>query len=210
MQALENSRLFYFGDMEELYWNEMGLEMDNSRITGDSQRLVHEIPAPDSIASRHTGSSISKIPVTLNPDIEPPCFKEQSIWAMAGVAEAHLEDGQSIIFVDWTRYYDTLFMVAYNGTEGRIKKAVLEIDYHTIEAWVRSELGVSSLHQGHTDRKRLHKFARLKELKPILEKLEGFVKPKDLLVFCPTGILHAVRKFPNSQTKSYNKCTNYK
>src|SRR3954447_1151806 len=35
MQALENNRLFYFGDMEELYWNNMGLEMDKSRVTRD-------------------------------------------------------------------------------------------------------------------------------------------------------------------------------
>jgi CHAT domain-containing protein len=111
---------------------------------------------------------------------------------MAEIAEAHLEEDQSVIFVDWTRYYDTLFIVAYNGTEGRIKKGVVEIDYHVIEKWVHSELGVSSLHQGRTDRRRLHRLTRLKSLTPILEKLERFVKPKDLLVLCPSGILHAV------------------
>src|SRR5213079_408679 len=36
MQALENNRLFYFGDMEELYWNNMGLEMDKSILTRTS------------------------------------------------------------------------------------------------------------------------------------------------------------------------------
>ena len=212
MQALENSRLFYFGDMEELYWNEMGLEMDKSRLTGDpgalliaiqkwkavslqdtiSQRLEHGVRAHDLVAFGGTGSSIASIPTALDPGDEPPGFQEESIWTMAEIAEAHLEEGQSVIFVDWTRYYDTLFIVAYNGTEGRIKKGVVEIDYHVIEQWVRCELGVSSLHQGHTDRRRLHRLTRLKSLTPILEKLERFVKPKDLLVLCPSGILHAV------------------
>jgi CHAT domain-containing protein len=212
MQALENSRLFYFGDMEELYWNEMGLEMDKSRLTGDpgpllmaiqkwkavslqdtiSQRLEHGVRAPDLVAFRGTGPSIPSIPTALGPGDEPPGFQEESVWAMAEIAEAHLEEGQSVIFVDWTRYYDTLFIVAYNGTEGRIKKGVVEIDYHVIEKWVHSELGVSSLHQGRTDRRRLHRLTPLKSLTPILEKLEGFVKPKDLLVLCPSGILHAV------------------
>ncbi|EHL03856.1 putative Tetratricopeptide repeat protein 28 [Glarea lozoyensis 74030] len=199
MQALENSRLFYFGDMEELYWNEMGLEMDKSRITRDpepllvaiqkwkavslrdtiSRRLKYDTPAPESVAYGQPWSSNVNIPETLYPVIEPPEFEEKLIWGMAEIAEAHLEAGQSIVFVDWTRYYDTLFMVAYDGTEGRIKKAVLEIDYHAIETWVHSELGVSSLHQGRTNRKRLHKSSRLKDLRPILEKLEG---PRSLLV----------------------------
>ncbi|PQE14043.1 tetratricopeptide repeat protein [Rutstroemia sp. NJR-2017a BBW] len=209
MQALENSRFFYFHDMEELYWTEMGLEMDKSMIIGDparllmaiqkwkavslqdtiSQRLEYSVRPPDLVSSR---GSQPVVPAVLDPGNKPPEFQEQSIWAMAEIAEAHLEEGQSIIFVDWTRYYDTLFIVAYNGTEGRIKNGVVEIDYHMIEEWVRCELGVSSLHQGHTDRKRLHKFTRLKDLTPILEKLEGFAKPKDLLVLCPSGILHAV------------------
>jgi hypothetical protein len=138
MQALENSRLFYFGDMEELYWNEMGLEMDKSRLTGHpgpllmaiqkwkavslqdtiSRRLEHGVRAPDLVAFRGTGPSIPSIPTALDPGNEPPGFQQESVWAMAEIAEAHLEEGQSIIFVDWTRYYDTLFIVAYNGTEG--------------------------------------------------------------------------------------------
>lgn len=212
MQALENSRLFYFGDMEELYWNEMGLEMDKSRLTGDpepllmaiqkwkavslqdtiSQRLEHGVRVPDLVAFGETRLSISGIPTALDPGDGTPGFQEESIWIMAEMAEAHLEEGQSAIFVDWTRYYDTLFIIAYNGTEGRIKKGVVEIDYHMIEEWVYRELGVSSLHQGYTERTRLHRFAQLRILAPILEKLEGFVKPQDLLVFCPSGILHAV------------------
>ncbi|KAF2475377.1 uncharacterized protein BDR25DRAFT_212787 [Lindgomyces ingoldianus] len=201
MQALENSRLFYFGDMEELYWNEMGLEMDKSRLTGDpgpllmaiqkwkavslrdtiSRRLERGVRAPDLVTFGGAGSRVPSIPTVLDIGDEPPDFQEESVWTMAEIAEAHFEEGQSVIFVDWTRYYDTLFIVAYNGTEGRIKKGVVEMDYHMIEKWVYSELGVSSLHQGQTDRRRLHKVTRLKTLTPILEKLEGFAKPKDLL-----------------------------
>jgi hypothetical protein len=211
MQALENSRLFYFGDIEELYWNEMGLEMDKSRLTGDpgpllmtiqkwkavslqdtiSQRLEHGVQAQGLFAVGGTGSSIASIPTVLDLGDEPPGFQEESIWTMAEIVEAHLE-GQSVIFVDWTRYYDTLFIVAYNGTERRIKKGVIEMDYHVIEKWVHCDLGVSSLRQGHTDRRRLNRFTPRKSLTPILEKLEGFAKPKDLLVPSPGEILHTV------------------
>jgi CHAT domain-containing protein len=212
MQALENSRLFYFGDMEELYWNEVGLERDSSRLTGDPgslmitsqkrkatslrdtiyQRLERGVRPADLEAFGEPGSSNPSIPTPLNLGDEPPDFQEESVWTMAEISEAHLEEGQSIIFVDWTRCYDNLFIVAYNGTKGRIKTGLVEIDYHIIEEWVHRELGVSSLHQGRTDRRRLHRFTPLKKLTPILETLEGFVKPKDLLILCPSGILHAV------------------
>jgi hypothetical protein len=214
MQALENSRLFYFGDMEELYWNHMGLEMSRSLLTEEpgpllvamqewkavslqdtlSQRLEQGVRVSDLTLGiqDETTAGAPGIPTALDPGLKPHSFQEESIWSMAEVAEPHLEPGQRIIFVDWTRYYDTLFMICYDGTEGRIRKGVVEMDYHRIEDWVRCELGVSSLHQGHIPRKRLHKFAPLKKLTPIFDHLEGFVKPKDLLVLVPTGILHAL------------------
>jgi hypothetical protein len=65
---------------------------------------------------------------------------------MAEIAETHLARNQQVIFVDWTRYYDTLFMISYNGTEGHIKKSIIEFDYHRIEQWVNRELGLISLH----------------------------------------------------------------
>jgi CHAT domain len=157
-----------------------------------SQRLEQAVRVPDLVAFGSNGSRIPSLPTVLDPGNELPSFQEEWLWDMAEVAEAHLEEDQRVIFVDWTRYYDTLFMIAYDGTEGRMKKSVVEFDYYIIEEWVRDELGVSSLHQGHTDRKRLHKFTRLKNLTPIFEKLEGFTKPGDLLVLCPSGILHAV------------------
>ena len=54
MQALENSRLFYFGDMEELYWNEMGLEMDKSRLTGDPGPLLMAIQKLKAVSLQDT------------------------------------------------------------------------------------------------------------------------------------------------------------
>ncbi|EPS37272.1 hypothetical protein H072_9101 [Dactylellina haptotyla CBS 200.50] len=212
MQALENSRLLYFGDMEELYWNEVGLEMERSRLTGDlrsclvaiqkwkaaslqdimSQRLEPAVRAPNKIVLEDVGSTEATFPSVLSLGDELPIFEEESIWAMAELAEAHIDEGRSVIFVDWVRCYDALCIIAYNGTEGRIKKAPVELEYHKIEEWVQSELGVLSLHQGRTDRQRLQKYSRLRELMPILEALQGFVKPNDLLVLCPSGILHAV------------------
>lgn len=212
MQALENRRLFYSGDMEELYWNEMGLLQDQSLLTGDPEPLMVAIQRwkaaslQDAIAQRlepsvqATDVAMIEDPSPVNQTIlealdsgeEPPKFEESSFWDMAELAEAHIEKNQKIIFVDWTRYYDTLFMVAYDGTDGRIRKCVVEFDYHKIEQWVHRELGVISLHQGRADRKRLHQIKQLNELTPILEGLEGFVMPGNLLVLCPSGVLHAV------------------
>lgn len=215
MQALENNRLFYFGDMEELYWNNMGLEMEKSRVTRDPFPLWQAIQKWKAISlvdviSQSLGQSVQPeglISPDEGVDIQPKTqklaqlmgdattthpFDDNSIWSMAEKAEQHLGDGESIIFVDWARYYDTLFIVAYNGTSGALRKNVVEYDYHTIQEWVVQNLGVSSLQEGRTARKRLMKSSKLNELKPILEPLNGFVKENDMLVLCPSGILHAV------------------
>ncbi|KAF5614107.1 tetratricopeptide repeat [Fusarium sp. NRRL 25303] len=216
MQALENSRLFYFGDMEELYWNAMGLEMDQSRLTGDPwplfkaienwkavslrdaifQRLEQSMRPSNLVAggSETSGAepAILSIVSGVSANGEPRGFDEDSIWRMAEMAEAQWGGMKGIIFVEWTRYYDTLFVVAFDGTRGVLRKRVVELDYHQIEDWVRDELGVSSLHEGRSRRKRLQVFTRLQVLKPIIEILQGFAKPGDLLVCSPSGILHAV------------------
>ncbi|KAF3903464.1 hypothetical protein ABW20_dc0105574 [Dactylellina cionopaga] len=193
MQALENGRLLYFGDMEELSLL-VAIQKWKAASLQDiiSQRLEPAVRAPDLVALEEIEPRRSTIPAALSPGDELPIFEEESIWTMAELAEAHIGEGQSVIFVDWTRCYDALCIIAYNGTEGWIKNAPVELEYHKIEEWVQSELGVSSLHQGRTDRKRLQKYTRLGQLTPILTELEGFIKPKDLLVLCPTGILHAV------------------
>ena len=216
MQALENNRLFYFGDMEELYWNNMGLEMDKSRVTRDPYPMWQAIQKWKAISLVDIISQ--SLEQTVQPeeligfrdeivDVEPKTrnlaqlvkdaavtrtFDIDSIWPIAEKAEQHLGDGESIIFVDWARYYDTLFIIAFNGTSGALKKDVIEYDYHKIQEWVVQNLGVSSLQEGRTARKRLMKSSKLNELKPIIEPLNGFVKESDTLVLCPSGILHAV------------------
>jgi CHAT domain-containing protein len=216
MQALENNRLFYFGDMEELYWNNMGLEMDKSRVTRDHYPMWQAIQKWKAISLVDIISQ--SLEQTMQPEdligfadetvnVEPKtqhltqlikdatvthAFDEGSIWSMAEQAEQHLSDGENIIFIDWARYYDTFFILAFNGTSGAIKKSVIEYDYNKIQEWVMQNLGVSSLQEGHTARKRLMKSSKLNELKPILEPLNGFVKANDMLVLCPSGILHAV------------------
>jgi CHAT domain-containing protein len=212
LQALENRRMLYTGDMEELYWNEMGLLMDQSLLTGDpeplmiaiqrwkatslrdaiAQRLEPSMQPTDMSAIWETSPVNQTILDVLDSGEASPTFEEEAFWNMAEIAEVHLGDEQRVIFVDWTRYYDTLFMVAYDGTGGRIKKCVVEFDYQKIEQWVHRELGVTSLQQGRIDRKRLRQVERLNELTPILEGLESFIMPGDLLILCPSGILHAV------------------
>jgi CHAT domain-containing protein len=215
MQVLENSRLFYFGDMEELYWNNMGLEMDKSRVTGDPYPMWQAIQKWKAISLVDIISQSLEKPVhpkdlidsaDKEVDVEPKTqnlaqfmqdvtvthsFDEGSIWSMAEKAEQHLGNGESIIFVDWARYYDTLFILAFNGTSGALKKGVIEYDYHKIQEWVVQNLGVS-LQEGRTARKRFMKWSKLNELKPILEPLNGFVKENDMLVLCPSGVLHAI------------------
>jgi hypothetical protein len=122
MQALENSRLFYFGDMKELYWNNMGLEMDKSRLTGNPYPMWEAIQRWKAISlvdiisqsleqtvrpGRLIGSADKRMdfkPKTqrLAQLIEDATithtFNEDSIWSMAEKAEQHLGDGESIIF----------------------------------------------------------------------------------------------------------------
>lgn len=216
MQALENNRLLYFGNMEELYWNNMGLEMDQSTLNRDpvsmwqaiqrwkaislvdiiSQSLDRTVLPQRSINSGYESVDIKTKNRNLDELIQDETVTDELvqnlIWSTAETAKQHLGDDKSIIFVDWARYYDTLFIVAFNGTSGRLKKAVIEYDYNKIQDWVVQNLGVSSLHEGRTVRKRLSRFSSLNELKPILEPLNGFIKEGDLLVLCPSGILHAV------------------
>jgi CHAT domain-containing protein len=216
MQALENHRLFYFGDMEELYWNNMGLEMDRSLVTSDpysmweaiqkwkaislvdliSERLKQTLQPNDLTCSADERADVELKTENLAQLTKDATltqnFDEESIWTMAEKAEKHLGFGESVIFVDWARYYDTLFILAFNGTTGALKKGVIEYDYRKLNEWVVENLGISSLQEGHTARKRLTKASKLKELKPILEPLQNFVKKNDMLVFCPSGILHAV------------------
>ncbi|KAH0563153.1 hypothetical protein GP486_002275 [Trichoglossum hirsutum] len=207
MQALENNRLFYFGDMEELYWNNMGLEMDKSRMTRDpwkatslvdiiSQSLEQTVQPGGLISSADKRTDAEQKTQHLAQLVEDATathtFNEDSIWSMAETAEQHLGAGESIIFIDWVRYYDTLFILAFNGTSGALRKDVIEYDYHKLQEWVTQNLGVSSLQEGRTTRKRLMKSSKLNELRPILEPLSGFVKENDMLVLCPSGILHAI------------------
>jgi hypothetical protein len=51
---------------------------------------------------------------------------------------------------------------------------------------------VEDLSQGQIVRKRLMRTSKLTELRPIIEKLEGFIEPNDLVVLCPAAILHAL------------------
>jgi CHAT domain-containing protein len=204
--------MLYFGNMEELYWNEMGLLMSQSRLTRDSeplliaiqkwkavslqdaisQRLEPSVLSTDQIEFLDTSPVNQAIVSALNLEEQPLGLEETSFWRLVEAAEAHLGKDERVIFVDWTRYYDTLFMLVVDGTEGRLRTTVVELDYHKIERWVSLELGVNSLHQGQTDRKRLRQMKRLNELTPIIDGLQEFIKPGDLLILCPSGILHAV------------------
>jgi hypothetical protein len=216
MQALENSRYFYFSQMEELYWTHMGLEMDLSRLTGDpfplwtaiqqwkaiclfdiiSQGLTKAIDAEQVLKPDETGLSDSERPTNvqslLTDTASTQGATEQDIWTMAETAEHRLASGESIIFVDWARYHDTFFITAFNGTSGALRKAVVEFDYSAVEKWVSTHLGIQSQRDGRIARKRLLNAAKLAELVPLLEKLDGFVKESDLLVLCPAGVLHSV------------------
>jgi CHAT domain-containing protein len=218
MQALENSRLFYFEQMEELYWTHVGVEMSLSRLTGDPFPLWQAIQQWKAVSLSETMSrglttsiedeaqeidgliEVSKLdePVEENlrqlvdqfSTFEP--LSEDDVYSMAEIAKEHLEAEESIIFVDWARYYDTLFVTAFNGTTSALKKGVIEYDYSTIQRWVQDNLGVENLQQGQITRKRLRNIEALDELRPILEPLESFIKPNDLVVLCPAGILHAL------------------
>jgi CHAT domain-containing protein len=216
MQALENNRLFYFGDMEELYWNNMGLEMEKSTFTRSpytmwlavqkwkaislvdiiSQSLGQTVRPQDLTSSADEGLDVQpktqRLAQLMKDATVTPTFNKDSVRSMAENAEQHLGDGESIIFVDWCRYYDTLFILAFNGVSGALRKGIIEYDYSKIQEWVAQNLGVSSVQEGRTSRKRLMKSSKLNELKPILEPLNGFVRENDTLVFCPSGILHAV------------------
>ena len=218
MQALENSRLFYFEQMEELYWTHMGVEMSLSRLTGDPFPLWQAIQQWKAVSlseaiSRGLTTSIedeaqargelleaSKLDEPTEENLrqlvdqfsafEP--LSEDDIYSMAEMAKEHLKDEESIVFVDWARYHDTLFVTAFNGTTSALKKGVIEYDYSKIARWVQDKLGVQNLQQGQITRKRLRRIGALDELQPILEPLESFIKPNDLVVLCPAGILHAL------------------
>jgi CHAT domain-containing protein len=218
MQALENSRLFFFEQMEELYWTHMGLEMSLSRLTRDPYPLwqamqewkavalvevmsrglitsienqdgedlgVEDVNLPTVEASEKARELLDQFSTT-----EP--VREDDIYAMAEIAEQHLDEGASVVFVDWVRYHDTLFVAAWNGTTSALRKRVVEYDYWKIEEWVKDNLGVEGLQQGQVVRKKLMRTRTLDQLRPILEPIEGFVNPNDLVVFCPAGILHAI------------------
>jgi CHAT domain-containing protein len=216
MQALENSRLFYFGQMEELYWTHMGIEMDLSRIAKDpfpfwqavqqwkaislsevlSRSLAEaadstEIQEP--ISMEHFGSETREsISHLLSKASSTEVVKEDDIYTMAEIAEKYLAQDGSIIFVDWVRYHDTLFLTAFNGTSTALIKRVVELDYSKIEQWVKDNLGVEDLSQGRVVRKRLMRTSKLTELRPIIEGLESFIESNDLVVLCPAAILHAL------------------
>lgn len=218
MQALENSRLLYFDQMEELYWTHMGLEMCVSRVSGNPFRLweavqqwkaislvevmskavdtseeVEFLTGPSS--SDQTGTNeetVEGLEILVDQISTAQVIGEDDIFAMAKIAEQHLDDKGHVIFVDWARYYDVLFVTAFNGTTSALRKRVVEYDYWKIEKWAKDNLGVESLQQGKILRKRLMRAQLLEELQPILAPIEGFVKPGDLVVFCPAGILHAL------------------
>lgn len=218
MQALENSRVLYFEQMEELYWTHMGLEMCLSRLTGNPLGLWEAVQQWKAISlaevmsktvdtskdveflnglrsSDHTGASeetVEGLNSLVNQFSTAQVIKADDIYAMAEVAEQHLDNEGHIIFIDLVRYHDILFVTAFNGTTSALRKRVVEYEYWKIEKWAKDNLGVESLQQGKIFRKRLMRAQLLEELQPILEPIEGFTKPGDLIVFCPAGILHAL------------------
>ena len=218
MQALENSRLLYFEQMEELYWTHMGLEMSLSRLTGNPFGLWEAVQQWKAISlvevmskavntseevellnepssSDHTGTNeeiVEGLEILVDQFSTAYVIGEDDIYAMAELAEQHLNDKGHIIFIDWVRYHDALFVAAFNGTTSALRKRVVEYDYWKIEKWAKDNLGVESLQQGKILRKRLMRAQLLEELHPILEPIEGFAGPGDLIVLCPAGILHAL------------------
>lgn len=218
IQALENSRLFYFAQMEELNWTHMGIKMSQSRVTKDIFPFWDAIQQWKTISLIEVMSralTMSNVDVFLDePDDLGPSDRhatapegvnelvgefstatvvdEDRIYAMAEVAEKCLGEDKHIIFVDWARYYDTLFVAVFNGTTSGFKRCVVEYGYWKVEKWVKDNLGVESLQQGQIQRKRLMRASLLEELSPLVKPLEQFVKPDDLVVLCPAGILHAL------------------
>jgi len=114
------------------------------------------------------------------------------IWYLAEVAEQHLSDGQSIIFVDWARYYNTFFITLFNGTDGRLRKRVIDIDYSFVESWVTENLGLFEHEDGRKTRRRLMSIASLSKLWLLIADVISFSKEGDLLILCPSGIQHSV------------------
>lgn len=249
MQALENQRSFFLGDMEVLHWVHMGLELDRARVNRDYFRfweaiqewkavcLVdvmarsmanerHATRIVKSLAEEPLRSPLPKeqniLPVLASPpeqlDVSPAHAEdvgetnihnallthsqvpqtskgeklEKELWSMAELAERNLDNGKSLIFIDWTRYEDTFFLAAYNATSGGLITRVVECDYSAVEHWVAECIGSFEDEQGNKVRKRLRQTDKLKELYPLFEKLNTFIEKDDLLVLCAAGVLRSV------------------
>ena len=118
MQALENSRLLYFEQMEELYWTHMGLEMSLSRLTGNPFGLWEAVQQWKAISlvevmskavntseevellnepssSDHTGTNeeiVEGLEILVDQFSTAYVIGEDDIYAMAELAEQHLND----------------------------------------------------------------------------------------------------------------------
>ncbi|KAH0537352.1 hypothetical protein FGG08_005831 [Glutinoglossum americanum] len=103
------------------------------------------------------------------------------------------EVDESLVFVDWARYHEVIFLFAIRFKEKlTIISEPVSLRYGSVEKWVQQNLGVRRRENGVLFRQRLESVEPLKALSPLIEPLRTFIQRDEMLVLCPTGILNEI------------------
>lgn len=113
-------------------------------------------------------------------------IREGSAIDLSEIEAMNQDFGGNVVFVDWVRisWLDAwdLAMVIYRG--GTFELVPLTIKLSEVEDWVKDQLNTDSPLTGRSATN------QLRVLNPLVKPLKDFTEPGQVLVFCPTKVLH--------------------
>lgn len=105
-------------------------------------------------------------------------------------------EDNALIFVDWIRHHNNIFLFAVRCSQSSqtLTYWCLPLNYADVTGWVSRKLRQKS-GSSRTDplmRRRLENADDLMELSPLIDPLRNVINDEELLVLCPSGILHEI------------------
>jgi len=111
---------------------------------------------------------------------------------MAVLAQPHFGRKNNLIFVDWLRYHDFFFILGYNATSKSLVlyDMIRKFNVRDAHEWVMENI-LKPQRKNPAEAPMIYN-PPLAKLLSLVKPIHKFVKPGDILVFSPTGILNSI------------------
>jgi hypothetical protein len=110
---------------------------------------------------------------------------------MGVLAKPHFSPKHSLVFLDWLRYHDFFIILGYNATsKSFLYEMITAFKVRDANEWVEENIRNPQVEDPPS--MPLSYNPPLAKLLPLVNPIHKFVKPGDILIFSPTGILNSI------------------